>query len=427
MRPIATAQPGAAAPTRGAALPQETPMSSLPNVSPIALMPFHLGLAFVLASTLAIVCLAAAPTQPPEERPSDEASATESAPPPMPGERLGDEQVTAFARLALEGMFQEFPNKPGIVLAGPESVKSPREHHPAFYGCFDWHSAVHGHWMLVRLLRHYPNATVAPTIRESLARSLTRDNLEKEAAFFREKHNKSFERTYGWAWLLRLAAELRTFDDPDARRFSKHLEPLEKEIVRLAKEFLPKLSWPIRTGQHPDSGFALAQFLDYARTVGDDELEALVVAKSRKFYAGDRDYPVAYEPSGFDFFSSGLNEADLMRRVLAPKEFSTWLDGFFPGLAKGRLGNLLEPAHVTDVTDGKLVHLAGLDLVRAWTFHGIATALAEEDPRVPILRDAVRSHADVGLSYVFSGDYAGEHWLASFAVYLLTEVGIERR
>jgi len=344
---------------------------------------------------------------------------------PGPGTRLTDEQVTAFAELALRGVVTEYPYKPGNVLAGPESVVEPRTHHPAFYGCFDWHSSVHGHWMLVRLLREYPGCSVGPRIRESLARNLTRENLETEAAFFRLPHNASFQRTYGWAWLLRLAAELHTFDDPDARRFAESLRPLEAEIVRLTKGFLPRLTWPIRTGQHPDTGFALAQTLDYARTVGDDELESLVVARARDFYAGDRDYPVHYEPSGFDFFSSGLNEADLMRRVLGQEEFAAWIDRFFPGLREGELGNLLTPVEVSDPSDGKLVHLAGLDLVRAWTLHGIASALPPEHSALPVLRRAVRDHCAVGLPYVFSGDYAGEHWLASFAVYLITEVGVE--
>lgn len=355
---------------------------------------------------------------------SDTAAETPAAV-PGPGDELTDSQVTAFADLALRGMFQEYPNKPGSVMAGPESVQSPREMHPAFYGCFDWHSSVHGHWMLIRLLKLYPECTAATRIRESLSKNLTADKLRAEAAFFRQEHNRSFERTYGWAWLLRLAAELHTWDDEDGRRFARNLEPLESEIVSLMKGFLPRLTWPIRTGQHPDSGFALAQTLDYARTIGDSELEKLVVQRSRDFYLDDRDYPTRYEPSGFDFFSSGLNEADLMRRVLPAEEFSGWLARFFPGLAGGDLGNLLEPERVSDVTDGKLVHLAGLDLVRGWTFHGIAGALPKNDPRLPILRRAVRRHCEVGLPYVFSGDYAGEHWLASFAVYLITEVGCE--
>ena len=195
------------------------------------------------------------------------------------------------------------------------------------------------------------------------------------------------------------------------------------KIVELAKDYLPKLDWPIRTGVHPDAGWALGQFLDYARAVDDNVFEALVAKKAKAFYLDDRDYPVAYEPSGTDFFSSGLNEADVMRRVLEREAFGKWLEGFFPGLAKGELGNLLEPVSVSDVTDGHLVHLAGLNFNRAWTMQGVASALAEDDARRGVLERSAAAHLQGGLGYVTSGHYAGEHWLASFAVYVLTGVG----
>lgn len=343
---------------------------------------------------------------------------------PKPGDRLGPERVVRFARLALANIAREYPNKPSNVMVGPESVRSPREMHPAFYGCFDWHSSVHGHWMLVRLLRLYPDTAVADEIVAALDANLTAANLEREAAYFREKHNRSFERPYGWAWLLQLAAELRTWDDPRARRWAAHLAPLEREIVTLAKAYLPRLTWPIRTGEHPDTGFALALMIDYGRAVGDDALVDAARSRARRYYEGDVDYPTRYEPSGQDFFSSGLNEADLMRRVLERDAYGAWLDRFLPGLAEGRLGNLGTPATVSDVTDGKLVHLAGLNLNRAWTMRGIASALPADDPRRRTLERAVDAHARVGLGYVFSGHYEGEHWLASFAVYLLTDRGI---
>jgi len=342
---------------------------------------------------------------------------------PMPGERMTDDQVAKFARLALSGIPREYPNKPSNVMVGRESVQSPREMHPAFFGCFDWHSSVHGHWMLLRLLKLFPETSVAGEITARLEASLTAENLEGEADYFRKKHNRSFERTYGWAWALKLAEELRTWDHPLGRKWAKNFAPLEREIVRLMKGYLPRLSWPIRTGVHPDTGFALALTLDYANAVGDRELVDLVEKRARAYYAGDRAYPTRYEPSGEDFFSSGLNEADLMRRVLSADEFTAWLDGFLPGLASGDLGNLLEPARVSDVTDGRIVHLAGLNLTRAWTLRGIALALPEKDPRRGVLSQAVRRHCEAGLGYVFSGHYEGEHWLASFAVYLLTDAG----
>ena len=345
---------------------------------------------------------------------------------PTWGDPLTDAQVNAFAALALRGMDQEYPNKPSNVMVGPESVQSPKAMHPAFYGCFDWHSSVHGHWMLVRLLSRYPNCSIGPQIREKLDRHLTLENIKAEAAYFDEKENRSFERMYGWAWVLRLAAELHTWEDVDGKRWRANLRSLEETIVRLTKGYLPRLSHPIRTGVHPDTAFALAQAIDYARAVGDQELERLIVQRGRAYYLADRDYPARYEPSGEDFFSTGLNEADFMRRILSMGEFSNWLDQFLPHLRSGRAGNLLRPVEVTDVTDGKLVHLAGLDLSRGWTLRGVASSLLPDDERVAILNSAAKEHAEMGYRYVFSGHYEGEHWLATFAVYLHTGVGMRR-
>lgn len=335
---------------------------------------------------------------------------------------LDGSQAEAFAALALKGIPQEYPNKPSNVMATPADVLSPRAMHPAFFGSFDWHSSVHGHWMLVRLLRTHPDMPSAGKIRNLLNEQFTEEKMRAEAAYFDKKENRSFERMYGWAWALRLATELRLWiDDADARRWAENFAPLEAVVVTLAKDYLPRLSWPVRTGVHPDSGFALGQILDYARNAGDAELEKIVTAKSRDFYLNDRNYPVAYEPSGQDFFSSGLNEADLMRRVLTKAEFSAWLNLFLPGIAQKQLGNLLTPAEVSDVTDGHLVHLAGLNFNRVWCFGGIASALPEGDPRVEILQSARSAHFKKGMEYVFSGSYEGEHWLATFAVYSLNE------
>ena len=209
--------------------------------------------------------------------------------------------------------------------------------------------------------------------------------------------------------LVRLAAELHTWEDNDGRKWRENIRPLEIRIVELTKDYLPRLSFPIRTGVHPDTAFALGQALDYARTIADAELEQLIVQRGHDFYLGDRDYPARYEPSGEDFFSAGLNEADFMRRILPKKEFSAWLDRFLPGPLEKKVGNLLKPVEVLDVTDGKLVHLAGLDLSRAWTWCGIASALAEDDPQRTILDEAAARHAAMGYKYVFSGHYEGEH------------------
>jgi hypothetical protein len=334
------------------------------------------------------------------------------------------EQAQGFVKLALAGIDREFPNKTGHVTTGPDDLKSPRAMHPVFYGHFDWHSSVHGHWMLVRLLKRFPTAPFAGEVREILKRRLTRDGLTAEAAYFGATENRSFERMYGWAWALRLALELRTWDDPDGREWATNFAPLENKITALAKDYLPKLDWPVRCGFHPESAFPLAQMLDYARQTGDADFEKLVLGKARAFHANDRAYPATYEPSGNDFFSPGLNVADLMRRVLPADEFGTWLTVYFPGLAAGETGNLLTPVTVSDPSDGHLMHLAGLNLSRAWTMRGIASVLPDGDPRKKVLLDSAAKHAAAGLTLVSSGHYEGDHWLASFAVYLLDDAGI---
>jgi hypothetical protein len=346
---------------------------------------------------------------------------------PTLGQPLSPEQASALAALALAGLDREYPNKPSNVLGSAASVVPPREVFPAFFGCFDWHSSVHGHWLLVRILRDYPDLPEGAAIRRRLAEHFTADKLAKEAAFFADDLNKSYERMYGWAWLFRLVAELHTWDDPDARQWRAHLQPLEEVLVRRCQAYLPLLSFPIRTGEHPDTGFALAQTLDYARTVGNEELEKLLVDRARTYFLADRDYPVRYEPSGQDFFSSGWNEADLMRRILTPAEFAHWLENFMPGLTRGELGPLLQPVEVTDVTDGKLVHLAGLNLSRAWCQNGIASSLPEHDPRREILQAAAVAHTSAGLKTVFSGHYEGEHWLGTFALYTLAGVAAKNK
>lgn len=342
----------------------------------------------------------------------------------MPGfdQPLTRGQVAAFSSLALDCITTEYPNKPGLVMVGDESALTPRQLHPVFYGCFDWHSSAHGHWLLVRLLKLYPDHPEAGRVREALRAQFAAAALLTEAEYFDQPHNRSFERMYGWAWLLRLVMELRSFDDPDALAWARRLAPLEQRIVSLTLDYLPRLDWPIRTGVHPNTAFALGQALDYARAAGHAELEQLVVGKSLSYYGEDRQYPVEYEPSGEDFFSAALAEADLMRRVLPRGEYSKWLEDFFPGLRQGDLGRLLEPATVSDVTDGKIVHLAGLNLHRAWTMRSVARALPEGDPRADVLLESAAEHLAAGLDYVFSGHYEGEHWLATFAVYGLTEV-----
>ncbi len=330
------------------------------------------------------------------------------------------EQESAFARLALKGIQKEYPNKPSEVLNGPADVQSPRQMHPAFYGCFDWHSSVHGHWMLVRLLRLVPDLPERGEIRRVLSEHLTAKNLRAEADYFGRPNHQSFERTYGWAWLLKLAEELHGWDDPDARQWSRNLQPLADTVVARYLAFLPKQTYPIRSGVHPNTAFGLAFALDYARAVDNRPLRERIEERSRAYYGGDAGIPAAWEPDGTDFLSPSLMEADLMRRVLPAEEFPAWLHRFLPDLARGEPRRLLEPATVTDRTDPQLVHLDGLNLSRAWCMRSIAAALPKDDPARKVLAESASRHAEAALRHVASEDYVGEHWLASFAVYLLS-------
>ncbi len=333
---------------------------------------------------------------------------------------MSQEQASSFARLALQGVGKEYPNKPGDVLNDEKDARPPRALHPAFYGSFDWHSSVHGHWMLVRLLRLFPDLPERKEARSVLAEHLSADNLRAEADAFARPSAASFERPYGWAWLLKLAEELHGWDDPDACGWSKNLRPLADAIAARFVAYFPKQTYPIRSGVHQNTAFALGFALDYARAVGDEGLRRLVEERGRAYFGKDAGVPAAWEPDGADFLSPSLEEADLMRRVLPPEEFRAWFRGFLPDLAKGEPKNLLEPAKVTDRADPQLVHLDGLNLSRAWCMRRLAAALAEDDPARKVLAKSAARHAEAALGHVASGDYAGEHWLASFAVYLFS-------
>jgi hypothetical protein len=329
-------------------------------------------------------------------------------------------EASNFSRLALKCVTKEFPNKPDHVINDAADLKPPKIQHPAFYGCYDWHSAVHGHWMLVRLLRVFPDLPEAAEIRRALDANLSAENLQGEVAYLDQPNRQSFERTYGWAWFLKLAEELYLWDDPEAKKWSANLRPLAQALTKRYISFLPKQNYPIRTGVHPNTAFGLAFAMDYAKVVGDQKLQDLIVERSRTYFASDVAYPAAWEPGGEDFFSPALMEADLMQRVMSPAEFRHWFHRFLADLTGGNPRNLLIPAVVTDRTDPKLVHLDGLNLSRAWCMRSIARALPQNDPARKALAASAQLHARAGLSHVASGDYAGEHWLASFAVYLLS-------
>lgn len=379
-------------------------------------------LAVLLVSALVVP---AAFAKPPKKKKPEPAPAVPEAPAPpaAPAPRLDPAVAGGFASLALACVDRPYPFKSDRVLDEASASREPRRDHPIFYGCFDWHSAVHGHWMLARLAKLYPKADWTPKVRAALAARLTADSGLGEALFVGADPQKLFERPYGWAWALRLIAELRTWPDPDAQDWARNLEPLERQLVVRLSEYLPKLSHPLRVGQHPNTAFALVHALDYARAVKNEELEKLIAARARAFFLQDRACPVDYEPSGEDFLSPCLEEADLMRRVLSRDDFARWLDGFLPGLRTGVLGGLARPGEVSDPTDGKIVHLDGLNLSRAAALRGIAAALPIEDPRTKTIEELAAKHAAAGLARVASGNYEGEHWLASFAVYLETDVG----
>ena len=343
------------------------------------------------------------------------------------GQNAGEFDLKAaqrFANLALACVHKEYPNHISHKLNSDEDVAPPRKLTPAFYGCYDWHSSVHGHWLLVRLVRTFPDAPFVQTAREALRQSLTAENLAQEAAYLRGEGRAGFERPYGLAWLLQLSAELREWDDSQAKDMVSNLHPLEEVALGRLNTWLPKLSNPVRIGEHDQTAFGLGLMLDYARGKGDEKFAELVVSKAKQFYLNDKSCPLAYEPSGEDFLSPCLGEADLMRRVLPNQEFARWLRAFLPQISTSRAGTWLQPVVSPDPGDPKLAHLDGLNLSRAWMLEGIAAGLANSDKRLPAIKEAADAHSRAGLAAVTGEHYEGGHWLGSFAVYLVTKRGI---
>lgn len=335
-----------------------------------------------------------------------------------------------FARLALACIDKEYPNKISHVLNSPADVKAPHELTPAFFGCYDWHSSVHGHWMLAALARRFPNAPFAAEAISALRRHITIDNIagvSGERAYLSGAGRETFERPYGLAWLLQLSAELGEWHTTDGTQLANSLSPLEEAVVARFNAWLPKLAYSIREGEHAQTAFAFGMTLDYARATKNTKLEQLLVSKIREFHIRDRNCPINYEPSGQDFLSPCLAEADVMRRVLPPREFAVWLTAFLPNIPsrESALGKTATAAWlpigvVTDKSDGKLAHLDGLNLSRAWMLNGIASGLPANDVRREALAAAAKAHADSGLAAVTGEHYEGGHWLGSFATYLLT-------
>ena len=348
---------------------------------------------------------------------------TQTAPAP-PTPQLDVHSAGRFAKLALACVQQEYPNKIAHVLNSPADIKAPHELTPAFYGCYDWHSAVHGHWLLARLARTFSDAPFAKDAMAALEADITPAHIAGEVAYLNGTGRETFERPYGLAWLLQLAQELREWNSPEAARLSTTLEPLETAVAASLSRWLPKLAYPIREGEHAQTAFAFGLILDWARSTHDQAIEEVLTGKIREFHVKDRNCPISYEPSGQDFLSPCLAEADVMRRVLAPAEFASWLSGFLPEIPRTSTASWLPIGVVTDKTDGKLAHLDGLNLSRAWMLEGVALGLPANDLRRRALLAAAKTHADSGLASVTGEHYEGGHWLGSFATYLLTRRGL---
>ena len=326
---------------------------------------------------------------------------------------LNIEQANRLLQLPIHCVNTEYPNKLNQTIGGDEDLKSPKELHPTFYGCFDWHSSVHGHWSLVSLLKKFPNLKDASKTKEILLTSISKENIEKEVAYFNKKYNKSYERTYGWAWLLKLAEELHTWNDPIAKELEQNLQPLTDLMVQKYIEFLPRLKYPIRVGEHSNTAFGLAFAWDYANTVGDKKLLKIINNSAKDYFMNDKNCPISWEPSGFDFLSACLQEAAIMKRVLQKNEFKNWFSEFLPKLKDKDFK--LAVGEVSDRTDGKLVHLDGVNFSRAWCLNKIANDLPEYNH----LKNVANKHINYSLPNVVGDNYEGGHWLGSFAIYAL--------
>ncbi|WNP32722.1 DUF2891 domain-containing protein [Enterobacter kobei] len=328
---------------------------------------------------------------------------------------LTQHQADAFARMPLTYLRQEYPNHIMHLLNDEGDVLSPRAMHPIFYGCFDWHSAVHGYWLLLRCVRLYPELPCRDDIVALFDEHITEENVAQELAYFNAPFRASFERPYGYGWLLALAHELKLSSLPQAQRWHQVLEPLTQDIRNRLMDYLSKLTYPIRVGTHYNTAFALALGLDYARALTDRPLEQAILDAATRFYQADTDYPAHYEPGGDEYISGALTEALLMSKVA--DNFPTWFDRFLPDVKS--VSALMNPAEVSDRTDPKIAHLDGLNLSRAWCMKHIAKALPENHPAQEPLREAVDRHLAASVPHVVGSHYSGGHWLASFALLAL--------
>lgn len=322
-------------------------------------------------------------------------------------------QANKLAALPLDCINSEYPNRLSQTLGSTDDLKEPTQLHPAFYGCFDWHSSVHGHWSLVSLLKSFPNIDNADMIKQKLLNNISKENIEAEVNYFYGKHNKSYERTYGWAWLLKLAEELHTWDSETGRKLEANLQPLTDLIIEKYIEFLPKLNYPQRVGTHTNTAFGLSFAYDYAETLNNEILKTSINERANYFFKNDENCPMSWEPSGSDFLSPCLEEAALMKRLLSIENFKTWMDAFLPQLKDENYA--LDVGIVSDRTDGHLVHLDGVNFSRAWSLNKIAEGLTEYRH----LENIANQHINYSLPSIFGDSYEGGHWLGSFAIYAL--------
>ena len=333
--------------------------------------------------------------------------------------QLDISQANRLSLLPMECIQNPLPYKAGHTIAKVEDLAMPQVHHPAFYGCFDWHSAVHGHWSLVYLLKTFPELENRDKVMNMLGENLTKENIIKELEYFSmNKYTKSYERTYGWAWLLKLQEELYTWDNSVAQEWYNNIKPLASYISQEYISYLPKLVYPIRVGEHSNTAFGLSFAYDYAATTGDKKLETAIRSNALRFYNDDKGCPITWEPSGYDFLSPCLQEIDVMRKILMTSEFDNWIKQFMPELYDESM--TLSPGKIIDRTDGKLVHLDGLNFSRAWCLYPLnqnrsAQYIANE-------------HLAFSLDKISDGDYAGQHWLASFALYAFkTQIASQKK
>ncbi|SHF30536.1 Protein of unknown function [Mariniphaga anaerophila] len=328
------------------------------------------------------------------------------------GLEFDKEKANYLYHFAYDCIDQEYPNKLGQVLGNDSYLAPPRELHPAFYGCFDWHSSVHGHWTLVTILNTFPDFEYRNEILAKLKKNITSENIRKEVEYFDDEHNKNFERTYGWAWLLKLDEALRDWGSPEAIELQKNLQPLTTLVSQKFNDFLEKLIYPIRVGEHNNIAFGMSFAYDYAKKY-DPALAQQIGTKAREYFMEDCNCPLTWEPGGFDFLSPCLQEAALMQKILPKDEFKKWLKKFLPGFEKNP-AKFLTPAVVTDRSDGKLAHLDGLNFSRAWCLFEIGNSLTNNE-----MTELGVLHFNYSYEKMDSGEYAGAHWLASFATYAL--------